>query len=524
MPRWQIPTRLVDKLSGRAWDHVEKLEVEDLEGPDGLRLFMDHMEKRFDRLEALRMGRDLDAFFYDFARERGQEIADYDSAFCNHISRLERQMGEMPPLMKAHFFLRKAKLPGTVESQLVSGAGHQYTYERIRDGMLLAVPSVGMLSGGRSGFHSGGGGSGTETGKSREHRVHATDAGLTDVEPAVPEVQAPEDDWSSQSATTEDEVASDEPDEITSFVTQAKKQRNHAVRARNFFRRKKEDPAAREARIAKLKQKLPCSGCKKFGHWIRECPARKQENLSTPCMTDCGAVLGLDSPTSGEPAVDTAVFELPAEALTCVMHESTDQLLMLVDTACARIVLGREWADEYRRRMQHDHGWEVPTFAENFAFRFGPGPRLWSQDGIVCAIQCDGDAVVLVRASVLDQLGRLALFSKPCMRSLKAVVDLDSNTLFFKQVGQGVKLVDLSTHVAMSLANLRACPTAQIANSGDLVVVGGGAEYLGLERIKMYSVHVCYLDSQLEFTTLSPKKPRPIQTLNQAEKHLGLPR
>ena len=99
------------------------------------------------RLKYFFEGRIVD-FVYDFERQPGEEIRDYDTRFNILLRRFEAVAGQVNPLIEAHVLLRKANLSAEKQSQIVSAATSRYEYEPLRDAMLTAIPRPGALRGG----------------------------------------------------------------------------------------------------------------------------------------------------------------------------------------------------------------------------------------------------------------------------------------------------------------------------------------------------------------------------------------
>ena len=55
--------------------------IQDLETPDGVENLLDHLRTHFEPIEAFRRGWIVDDFVYDFERQPGEEIRDYDTRF-----------------------------------------------------------------------------------------------------------------------------------------------------------------------------------------------------------------------------------------------------------------------------------------------------------------------------------------------------------------------------------------------------------------------------------------------------------
>ena len=68
--------RLLQALSGGAWEHCEVLRPVDLEEDDGVSRVISHLALRFEAVETQRVGQILDEFFSRFCRSHRQELAD----------------------------------------------------------------------------------------------------------------------------------------------------------------------------------------------------------------------------------------------------------------------------------------------------------------------------------------------------------------------------------------------------------------------------------------------------------------
>ena len=58
---------------------------------------------------------------------------------------LERLIGELNPNLRAHYFLKKLRVGGDKESQVITGAGNRYEYESLRESAVSCIPRVAML-------------------------------------------------------------------------------------------------------------------------------------------------------------------------------------------------------------------------------------------------------------------------------------------------------------------------------------------------------------------------------------------
>ena len=68
-----------ERLEGRAFDSCEG--IQDSEPPHSVEHLLDHCRTHFEPIEVCKRGRIVDDFVYDFERQPGEEIRDYDTRF-----------------------------------------------------------------------------------------------------------------------------------------------------------------------------------------------------------------------------------------------------------------------------------------------------------------------------------------------------------------------------------------------------------------------------------------------------------
>ena len=169
-------------------------------------------------IEVFRRGRIVDDFVFDFERQPGEEIRDYNTRFSFLLRRFEAAAGQVNPLIQAHVFLRKANLSAAKQSQIVSAAMSRYEYEPLRDAVLTAIPRAGALQGG--------------------FPLHRTQSGAYSAQVVV-EARDEEDEEEHVPEANEasDEELGPEYQEAVAMVTIAKQRRSEVDRARQFFRK-----------------------------------------------------------------------------------------------------------------------------------------------------------------------------------------------------------------------------------------------------------------------------------------------
>ena len=85
--------KLLERLEGRAFDSREG--IQNLEKPTGVENLLDHLRTHFEPIEVFRRGRIVDDFVYDFERQPGEEIRDYDTRFNFLLRRFEAKAGQV---------------------------------------------------------------------------------------------------------------------------------------------------------------------------------------------------------------------------------------------------------------------------------------------------------------------------------------------------------------------------------------------------------------------------------------------
>ena len=308
--------KLLERFTGAAFQRTENLDPNTLKTDDGVKKLMDFLSSKFEPREAVRVGRVMDEYTEKFKREFGEEIQEFDTKFESRTRELEEVVGvQLPPLLKAHYFLKKLGLPPEKESQIITGALNRYEYEALRDSAMASIPNVKMLrTASTSAPPPGHGGWQLRNGQ-RGHGVNATQQKETDPSESAEPSEGIEDEQTANNAEglPEELVGAIEEHEVN--MTQAKKFRGEMEKARGFYLRpEKRDDAGQRERMMKLKQRPPCARCGKLGHWKDdpECPRHPQRSNAT---------------------------HVTVHHVHLNTGRHSDEI-MVVDTACARTVAG----------------------------------------------------------------------------------------------------------------------------------------------------------------------------------------
>ena len=134
--------KLLERLSGAAWDCIETLDVGTLKHPDGVERLLTHLWNELEPLEYLRTFTTLNEFYVKFQRSRGMEFTAYDSAFRAQCQRLREVGAPLEGLIQAFWFIQKANISEDLKRQVIAAAGGQYEYHRLRQALVAIVPQV----------------------------------------------------------------------------------------------------------------------------------------------------------------------------------------------------------------------------------------------------------------------------------------------------------------------------------------------------------------------------------------------
>ena len=129
--------KLMERLTGPAWAATENLDLQELKHEDGVRRLLKHLYQELEHLEHLRVFSTLTEFYRGFKRLPNQEFIEYDMAY-----RLEEIGAGIDGLNKALWFLEKASLSEELRKQVITAAGGEYEYTRLRKALMAIVPKV----------------------------------------------------------------------------------------------------------------------------------------------------------------------------------------------------------------------------------------------------------------------------------------------------------------------------------------------------------------------------------------------
>ncbi|CAK0841026.1 unnamed protein product, partial [Prorocentrum cordatum] len=191
------------------------------------------------------VGSSVDEFVEKLVRNVGEDVLHFEALYAAKIRELEEAMEE--PLYKhleAYYFLKKPRVGGDKEGQIVTGAGNELVCDKLKDLANACIPWAAMLR------RATGPPVGARRGTHREYLNRGAASLLAD---------------------------------NSVMMAQAKKARAEAEKARDFYRGGAKAAGGTNAeRVKKLKLTLPYKRCGRLGQWKDEpdCPRAPGEGGS----------------------------------------------------------------------------------------------------------------------------------------------------------------------------------------------------------------------------------------------------
>ena len=438
--------KLVEKLSGEAWHAVEMLDLKSLRCEDGVDKLLKHLWGELEPLEYLRVFNTLSYFFKSFRRQTGQEFTAYDTAFRAQCKRLAECHCPLEGIGKAYWFLEKAAISDELRRQVVSSAGGEYDYARLRQALVAIVPQVRRANdehGDRSNLGKPRWPTRDKMGSKSSSRVHMV--GEADPEhhdgAAEPVEEVPASDQECDEMEYEAEV----------LLTHAARKRAEAEKNRGFNR--PESTQDREKRIQEMKKRMPCAACKAngktvYGHWHSDevCPFHKSKAKDK-------SVFVVTTEEASESDDSESAFFINAvqvwSTMTGVREETA--LMALADTCCAKTVVGEKWLTRHLEELE-SRGLPFYLVRDAQPFRFGAGPKVTSQYAVWLPLFLPGteDVVVLKACTVKENVP--LLISSVVLQDLGAMLDMGRGKYHFTAMSVTVPMIrTASGHIGFTI-------------------------------------------------------------------------
>ena len=490
LPKHLVGPRLMVQLRDRAGQLVKHLNVEDVNGSDG-------MDKIFRVLEASPLVKQLDKHRVDQHRKKlmslsrlpGESLESYITR--GNIYRVQLEGMDKTLSMGERFYvghlMDHAKLTKRDKAMIRTRAGDE-TEGNITTAMLDLASELE----GESGFPIGvsepnaAGANGEEflvqrtalpLGQARRPFAKgALAADLQSTSGGGDEELLEEFEGEAGAESQEEEIPNELVElEKEAFAMQykAKQKISELRKMRNYY--KKVDPEERRRALAEKMRNTHCHACGELGHWAKECPKQKQtqqafmvkhsggQKMGTPSRkAPSGSMpsrLRADVASSGSQEWDLLVSlcsgqgnEASSEkraaymALPCTHAANGHEVLwnvqelsssVILDLGCMKSVAGTKWMNQLLRKWKQNKRWYLVT-PEKETFRFGDGNTLNSRFEVQIQATFAMHPVILVFSVVEGDCP--PLLSKPACTSLGVIVDcanhmMSSRTLKVKNYG-----------------------------------------------------------------------------------------
>ena len=175
---------------------------------------------------------------------------------------------------------------------------------------------------------------------------------------------------------------------------------------------------------------MACSACRAhgktvYGHWHNdpECPYKAKSVNVTEDEPGDGAGVFCAFTDDEADSIDSFIPDVHAVLLTWGPKQFDKTDLAVSDAGCSRNVAGSGWMKRAIRRLwQH----QIPYYCvkERQAFRFGPGPKVYSNEAVwLPSCLRAGGATAYFRVSVVEESVPL-LVSHKALSQLGAVINL----------------------------------------------------------------------------------------------------
>ena len=142
VPKFQRALRLLQKLTGDAFDKTEHLDTKKLMVDDGVEMFKNYIIELYEPIEDYRVGKIMDAFLDDFSRKKDQEIVDFNREWAKELAKAEKVAGKLADKWQAHLYMKKIRLSGLQKTQVLTGTLGDYSVPALQKAALTTFPSM----------------------------------------------------------------------------------------------------------------------------------------------------------------------------------------------------------------------------------------------------------------------------------------------------------------------------------------------------------------------------------------------
>ena len=429
--------RVWTRLSGRAWEALEALDVEDVEDDGGLEVIVDALDKRLLPEEETEMFDALEEVFYGEARKKGRKWPDHVTRVENSFRRLDRLKVSLPDEVKGFLALRKSGLKPDARVAVLSLTGGSLVMDKVRIALKRYADEYLREPAGSSKT--------VYAAQAEDYADEDTEAfALADevekhmeeeIEGALVALnQGPDDDYE------EDDAAE---------ILLAYKEARRGLQDHRLGRGYRHGPVAgrtANGRTYKIAGKLNlqeliartrCKICRVKGHWARDCPNKGKGKAGKAGKGDHA------KPDGAEPTFFVYMADSINEHVEEAYEGENDHELPkagygIIDTGCTKFLIGEETLNDWQDTLNEKYNLEIVRAPGKQKFKFGNGEVLVAKEIAQIPVGIGGISGI-VRPYIIP--GRTPmLISKGFLKALGGRVDLGTDKLELPKIGVTVEI------------------------------------------------------------------------------------
>ncbi|CAE7680753.1 GIP [Symbiodinium microadriaticum] len=406
-PRHQQALLLYQHLQGRAWVESEELSVEAFASDNGVQIFRQWVQDRYQEVEVSKVAEALTYSFRKLKRGQHQSIREFNSLYDRAHTRLLEIDCRLPEVARAWAYLNGLGLSHSEELGVLASVNNDYNTSRLQRAAILHEKSLK----GPWAFQRNQQGDGRRFFAGKNTKAAFVTEHAEDSDPELGSMIG--DDLPEEDAVELHEA----------FMAQesAKAKFREIAKARGINpEASKGDGKSAAERLQVAKSRSFCSGCKRRGHWHRDAECPLNQGRALPERDD--------SKGSGQAVKENYVVHVAYEVGD---DGDADHLYAITDCACSKTVAGQRWIQNYIAKAKRV-GWEPQLIPCDDEFRFGASKLFKANYTATVAIQV-GSKSFMVRAAVVSGDVPL-LLSRHTLGKLGMVYDIENHRADFKKL------------------------------------------------------------------------------------------
>ena len=251
--------RLLEALTGEAWELLETVPISDIVKEDGHELVFSTLDGKYKERQQDELQRALKEYFYQVSIKPNEEFRAFIVRLESTYRLLVTHGCELPKEVRGWLLMKKMHLDQTQEALILTAAKGNLDYREVVQAIHAVFPhGKGQSTKSKDVFMA------ADTyeveSSSDEHEVFETLQGIAD------QVQ------------DQDDYDSEEAIDVFENYKDIKRRVQDKKMGRGFKKEKWNITGSIKAKVEALKSRTRCHTCNKLGHWKKECPEKKVRN------------------------------------------------------------------------------------------------------------------------------------------------------------------------------------------------------------------------------------------------------